>query len=459
MTPDRRARASAALQRHCRGAILDGPEAVLLFERDFGGFVRRRPSIVCRPLDIEDLQMALRIARDWQISIATRGAGHSQYGQCIGSELVLDLRGMDGSSIDSVERTLAVGAGETWASAVALAFKQGLIPRSLTHYLGTTIAGTVSAGGLGSESWRFGPQVDNVRWAEVVTIDGERLRCGPHENRILFDAVRGGFGQCAVIVRIGYPLRQCGPRQRIRTFVYRDPRAFVEGVLIACSSPDGNRRVSGTLVAERRAPHRRAMLLFIGEEYETPDDLEILPNLAIHADLELQPHDTPVWSDDRFSGHVFFRASHGGNIIGGVNLIRPWMDHIFSSQAIVDVLHVLCHEAPRALDYGTLALTFLRRTDDPAPLLIVPDSQELLWGIGLFPEFPEADREEATLIMTEYSRLLHSFGGMRYLSGFMPFELTPCRQHYGAAWEQFRRAKRHFDPFGLLNSGFIDWNQ
>ena len=107
------------------------------------------------------------------------------------------------------------------------AFQASLLPEGLTLVVDTTCGGTLSVGGVGGESFRVGAQVNNVRSLDVATLDGRVLTCSPTENRDVFDCVRGGLGQCGVILRATYPLRPCKRNVRTYFLVYDDAEAWV----------------------------------------------------------------------------------------------------------------------------------------------------------------------------------------------------------------------------------------
>jgi cytokinin dehydrogenase len=100
---------------------------------------------------------------------------------------------------------------------VATTLPQGLVPSVLTDYLDLSVAGTLVAGGVGSRTWRFGAQSDNVLDLQVVTGRGEKLTCSPNRNRRLFDTVRAGLGQVGVITRA--TLRLVPAPQQVRRFL------------------------------------------------------------------------------------------------------------------------------------------------------------------------------------------------------------------------------------------------
>jgi cytokinin dehydrogenase len=48
-------------------------------------------------------------------------------------------------------------------------------------------------------------------------------------------------------------------------------------------------------------------------------------------------------------------------------------------------------------------------------------------------------------------------GAKRYLSGWINFDHTAWKTHYGDQWAAVVAAKRKFDPHGILNPGFIKY--
>src|SRR5260370_35281222 len=88
----------------------------------------------------------------------------------------------------------SVGAGATWRQVLRGTLAVGLTPPVLTDYLGLSVGGTLSVGGLSGSSFRHGAQVDHVTELEVVTGSGMRELCSPTPNPDLFGAVRAGLG-------------------------------------------------------------------------------------------------------------------------------------------------------------------------------------------------------------------------------------------------------------------------
>jgi len=71
----------------------------------------------------------------------------------------------------------------------------------LTAYLGLTVGGTLSIGGVGTTTFRHGAQVDHVHELQAVTGEGQLVMCSETRHRDLFEAALAGQGQCAIMTR------------------------------------------------------------------------------------------------------------------------------------------------------------------------------------------------------------------------------------------------------------------
>lgn len=146
----------------------------------------------------EEIVHLLRTAGN-AVPIVVRGAGHSCGGQTLASD-ALQLRTMTAGSVfvHRNEGTVRVPGGATWKSIVT-----SLVPHRrripvLPDFLHLTAAGTVSVGGIGVDSLRYGFQADQIVEATLLTPAG-RLVLSRDERPDVFRLVGGGLGQCGYI--------------------------------------------------------------------------------------------------------------------------------------------------------------------------------------------------------------------------------------------------------------------
>lgn len=94
-----------------------------------------------------------------------------------------------------------------------------------------TAGGTVSTGGIGQSSFLHGSQADNVLALDVMTTTGAVLHCTPVENTDLFNAVRAGLGQVAIIVNVYMQLIPVPERVTVYKLIYINLKEFIDAQL------------------------------------------------------------------------------------------------------------------------------------------------------------------------------------------------------------------------------------
>ncbi|MER7166864.1 FAD-binding protein [Micromonospora sp. NPDC000207] len=195
--------------------------------RDFGGFVRHLPRAVLMPGSAQDVAAVVGHCHRAGLTVVARGAGHSVDGQTQTRDgLVVDM-----GTLSTVRRVgadrVSVDTGARWSTVVVATLARGLVPPVLPDYLELTVGGTLSVGGIGGTSHRYGCQADNVLDLDVVTPDGDLVTCSPGRDRDLFDAVRGGQGRHGIVTRATLAL-VAAPRQvRRHQLTYTDLATFL----------------------------------------------------------------------------------------------------------------------------------------------------------------------------------------------------------------------------------------
>ena len=169
------------LTREISGRVLTDDAAREAVATDFGRIVVRRPQVVVCPTSAEDVVRVVKFAALNSLQVATRGGGHSQTGQSLSDQIVLDMTSLN--QVTGVREDAAtVQAGIKWRALVEHLAPQRLSPPVLTNNLDVTVGGTLSMGGLGVASWRHGTQADNCLELEVVTGSGEIVRCSDRDS-------------------------------------------------------------------------------------------------------------------------------------------------------------------------------------------------------------------------------------------------------------------------------------
>ncbi|MBI4164662.1 MAG: FAD-binding protein [Acidobacteria bacterium] len=451
---------SEELAKLVSGQVLTDESAREAAATDFGRLVVRKPAVVVRPASAQDVSHVLQFASRNSLKVSTRGGGHSQSGQSLCDDIVLDMTAL-GEVRHVDESSITCGGGIKWRAIVEQLAPQRLSPPVLTNNLDVTVGGTLSTGGLGVASWRHGTQADNCLELEVVTGAGEIVRCSADQNRALYDSVRAGMGQFGVMTEAKLRLRRHKPRFRSFYLLYDDLDKllkdfeslmteerfdYLESWCAPC--PQGFRKVAGG---------------------RTPFAQWFFP---LHATLETDGVTLPEASE-KLRGLQFYRHVHteDGEIGeffarldplfalwkrgGAWDFTHPWMECVLPWQTTpMYIQRVLANFPPQAVAGGHILLWPGRGSASSVPLFMKPQG-EFVMGFGILPAIPKqlVDEPLANLNMASLGAIMMS--GKRYLSGWIKFDQNQWKAHYGDAWPKVVELKKKFDPQGILNPGFV----
>jgi FAD/FMN-containing dehydrogenase len=449
------------------------------FQTDFGRWRYQVPGAVARCRTSEEVAEVVRFCRERKIPIAVRSQGHTQSGQSLTPGVLLDTSAMN-AVVELYEDASELGswadcqAGVVWRDLVVVSTARGLIPPVLTNNLSVTVSGTTSMAGLGVASFRYGAQADNALEIECVTGDGEIRVCSRAREPELFDMVRCGLGQIAVVTRVKTRLRRCAPMVRAYTLVYDDLGRWMDDALVVLDPADRTFSTAGGLCTPAPLGFKkigdglelgRGMIgyglwlfpMFLTVEYEPgrePDDERVLARLspwrrALVQDLtvlEFARRMEPMFEAWKLSG--YWENPH------------PWMETTLPWDTAKEYIEtMLANLPPGALGAGGHVLLWPARTDtSQVPLFAHPGGEQVL-GWGILGAVPRARLDEMLVQLDLASELSIAYGGKRYLSGYITFD-TPekWRAHFGeAAWARLSAAKRKWDPDSILGSGFVQY--
>ena len=161
--------------------------------------IDRHPAAIARCVDAADVIAAVSYARDNDIEIAIRGAGHSGAGMgTVDGGLVIDLSPQRWVHVDPATRTVRAGGGAQLGDVDHATHAFGLaVPLGVLSTTG--MGGLVLGGGIGYLARQHGLSIDNLLSADVVLADGSFVHASADENADLFWAIRGGGGNFGVV--------------------------------------------------------------------------------------------------------------------------------------------------------------------------------------------------------------------------------------------------------------------
>jgi FAD/FMN-containing dehydrogenase len=209
----------------------------------YGGF-DRRPAVIIRAANANDVARAVTLARDTGLELAIRGGGHSSAGHSVShGGIVLDLSAMKALDIDVEGRTAWAEAGLT-----AGEYTTAVAAHGLATGFGDTgsvgIGGITLGGGIGYLVRKYGLTIDDLLAADIVTADGQLLRVDAESHPDLFWAIRGGGGNFGVVTRFQFRLHEV--------------ETVVGGMLILPATPD----VVRSFLAEAEAAPEELSTIF-----------------------------------------------------------------------------------------------------------------------------------------------------------------------------------------------------
>src|SRR5215207_307096 len=199
----------AELRDSLSGDVLTSPDRE--YERArlcFNLLIDRRPALIARCADADDVATALAFGKEKGLEIAVRGGGHNPAGHCaVDAGLVIDLSRMRNVEVDPENGIAVSEGGTTWLDFDAATQAHGLVtPGGVVGSTGVT--GLTLGGGIGHLTAQHGLTCDNLLSAELVTPGGERVRASAAENPELLWGLRGGGGNFGVVTRTEFRLHR-----------------------------------------------------------------------------------------------------------------------------------------------------------------------------------------------------------------------------------------------------------
>jgi FAD/FMN-containing dehydrogenase len=230
----------------------------------FYGGIDRRPALIIRAADAEEVSRVISLARETGLELAIRSGGHSISGYSVtDGGIVLDLSDMRALQINVNECTAWAEAGLTAGEYTNAVAEHGLVT-GFGDTASVGIGGLTLGGGLGYLVRKYGLTIDDLLAADIVTADGQLLRVDTETHPDLFWTIRGGGGNFGVVTRFKYRLHQL--------------ESVVGGMLVLPATLD-------------------VIASFVAEADAAPEELSIIANIMIAPPMPFLPkevHGKPV---------------------------------------------------------------------------------------------------------------------------------------------------------------------
>jgi cytokinin dehydrogenase len=436
------------------GKFLCDPHSLSEAAEDFGHIIRKYPRAVFKPATTADIAGILRWAVNRRIPVAARGQGHSTYGRAMaGGGIVIDMALLNTVHHIAPDHVI-VDAGATWGSVLTATLPRGLTPPVLCNYLGLSVGGTLTVGGIGGTTSRHGMQTDNILALDIVTGDGRELTCSAASHPGLFDAVRAGLGQCGIITRATLRLVRAPERVRYFQLAYHDLRTLTEDLRAALADNRFNHlqgailpgdnggwryQLEGAVFYDKdTGPESEATLAGLSDDRSAAaiSDMTYLEFVSAFARFEALLHANGQWFNPHPWLLTFLRGSNAEQFARGI------LDELTGE------------------DIGTFGrITYYPMFTEAVrtPLVRLPD-ENIVFPFNLI-RIPATDDEaelQRMIIGNQkiYNRIRMA-GGVQYPVGVLPMSNQDWKDHFGPAWSDLREAKRRYDSQNILTPGYM----
>ena len=172
----------------------------------WNGMHDKRPALIARCLNNQDVANAVTFARERDLLVAVRGGGHSWPGKSVCDDgLMIDLSQLTNVAVDTDKSRAHVGGGALLGHLDQASLPHGLVTTAgvVSH---TGVGGFTLGGGYGRLNRKHGLAVDNLCSATIITADGQVRNIDADENTDLFWAIRGGGGNFGVVTQFEFQL-------------------------------------------------------------------------------------------------------------------------------------------------------------------------------------------------------------------------------------------------------------
>ncbi|WP_130797521.1 FAD-binding protein [Streptomyces otsuchiensis] len=445
---------------HLDGTLTTSGSELDSYGHDFGRIVTGTvPWAVLTPGSTRDIVAMIKYARTNKLKLAVNGRSgtegdlesHSNYGQAaVSGGISVDARGM--SDILAVgSKTIRVQAGATWAELTERLMAVGKTLPALPDYLHLSVGGTLSVGGIGTTVGTEGLMADTVESLVVVTGTGETLTCSPHRHADLFNTALAGGGQVGVIVEATIRTVPLKEKAIIFGLYYRDAATYMADSEKVLADRRFQMHGGEMVLAEDGSGWRyklEGIALYKGNARPNPQTLlRGLRDIRSEAHIEDSTYRDFVYRLDNYEPYL--------KETGHWYQPKPWLSLFLPRSAAKRFFETVEREVD-ADDLGAgFALAYPYYTKNlKRPMAVQPREKiGYLFDLLRFPH-PGADLTDHMMRQNRwlYERAVAA-GGKRYLVGAIDMSPADWRAHFGSQWSTLSKAKRRYDPSGILTPG------
>jgi FAD/FMN-containing dehydrogenase len=418
----------------------------------WNAMIDRRPALIVKVASADDVRAAIIFARENNLDITIRGAGHNIAGNSICNDgLMIDFSAMKRVSVDAVKKIALVEPGATLKDFDAEVQKYGLAtPVGINSTTG--IAGLTLGGGFGWLTRKYGFTVDNLLSAEVITVDGKKLRASEKENADLFWAIRGGGGNFGVVTQFEFKLYPVGPEilAGLLVFPFKQAKSILKQYrdLIQTTSPEFN-----VWVVMRKAPP----LPFLPEEVHGKEVVVLA--ICVIGDYnkgeklieKMRGFGDPVGEHIGRMPYVNWQQAFDTLLTPGAR--NYWKSHNFVElkDGAMDLMIEYAGKLPSP--HCEIFITYLEGKSNSVPVnAMAYSSRDLKYILNVHGRWDDAKQDKECINWSRefFNATLKFASSGAYVNFMTEEEKERVAKAYGSNYDRLVQIKKKYDPNNLL---------
>jgi len=418
------------------------------YKHDFGRIKESSPATIFIPQNNKQLQQIINYANTHQLPLTIRGNGLSQSGQSLPIEQGASVHMKYFNKVHAVnDQAIWIDANASWADLLNVSIPQNLTPYVTPFNCNLTIAGVLSAGGVGASSFRYGNATAHVDALEIVTAAGEIVQVDSHST--LFQACLGGQGCFGVITKARIKLRPC--KKNVRTFFlsYLDKEQWmidmetfkqsVDYIEAFCSPALQGAKLAGD---KRQVFAEWLFALQVTVEFDEtlPDLFALNHNAQPWKVLHVQEESVITYLHRHDSRFIAMQVT------GQWEQYHPWYECFINKAVLAKNLDSLLNTLP--LYYATTLQVLPVDSTHQQGFCMLPAGNDIYSLMILNAGVPQALVPGCLAAIQALDAQFLKQGGKRYLSGFLGENLTSdyWQHHFGSRYEEWISLKKQYNP-------------
>ncbi|XP_058729402.1 cytokinin dehydrogenase 3-like [Vicia villosa] len=468
------------------------PETIHHVSNDYGNMVHEFPAAVFHPSSIQDIIALIKISYNSSVpfSIAARGQGHSTNGQAMARDgVVVDMASfrkqrkevaISVSEDPLIGYYVDVGGEQLWIDVLYGTLEYGLAPVSWTDYLYLTVGGTLSNAGISGQTFRYGPQINNVHELDVITGKGDFVTCSSEKNQELYNSVLGGLGQFGVITRARISLEPAPTMVKWMRLIYSDFSSFtkdqellismngvklnfLEGMVLMQQGSINNWRSSffplsqHSRIASLINKHNILYCLDLAKYYDHPSDKMV--DKEIQVMLQGLAYIPGFHYEKNVSYVEFLNRVRSGELKlqsqGLWDVPHPWLNLFIPKSQILDFNSGVFKDImlKRNLTNGIVLVYPMNKSKWDDRMSAITSEEDVFYTVG-FLHSGRFDDWKAYEAQNKEILKFCSDVGIK-VKQYLPNHNTQedWKNHFGGKWKNFLERKLQFDPRMILSPG------